>query len=154
MRKDYYIRLIPATGTIREGDWYAPNGDLRFLRRRDDPTNAYDYRKCQRYKLYLCYNRVNIGDNFIFFHNGHIIKNLETKIDVETMRFLVKTGAGARVIGQINPKATWVCVGDKFSKDQFTVVDICPNYDDRHLWNDCSCKLGFVDGVVIKKKDV
>jgi len=114
---------------------------------------AYDdgnYYNCQRYKYFLCNNNIELFDDFIFFSNGQI-KDVATEIELEGLRVLCNLNGGAKVIGQIDPDAI-VKDGDQYTDEDITIIPLCPHYDEKHLWKDCSCKSGFVDGVVIKNK--
>ena len=55
-----------------------------------------------------------------------------------------------KVIGIISPKADWIKEGDRFDEEQINVLDECPNYNGKHMWKDCSCKIGFVNGVYLR----
>jgi len=147
---NHFIKLIPVSGPINNGDWYAPAGELRFLRKRDEAINDGNYYNCQRYKYFLCNNNIELFDDFIFFSNGQI-KDVATEIELEGLRVLCNLNGGAKVIGQIDPDAI-VKDGDQYTDEDITIIPLCPHYDEKHLWKDCSCKSGFVDGVVIKNK--
>jgi hypothetical protein len=57
------------------------------------------------------------------------------------------------IIGEIYPNSA-VKEGDEFNEDDFYITEECPHYNGKHMWKDCSCKIGFVNGVYIKTKNI
>jgi hypothetical protein len=61
------------------------------------------------------------------------------------------TGPDGVIHTYISPYGRILKDGDKIDEGDIKHIDACINYRNRHLWKDCSCKMGFVDAIHIKK---
>jgi len=95
-------------------------------------------------KLVMCSRDIKFGDT-VQHKNGSIQKNIKIHIELAINQGWFK------IIGEISPDSI-VKEGDEFNKDDFYIKDECPHYNGKHMWKDCSCKIGFVNGIYIKTK--
>jgi hypothetical protein len=92
-----------------------------------------------RNKLFLCSGDISLHEE-CWLKNEKVIPN---QIHAELRSKCYK------IIGEISPNSI-VKEGDQFDEDDFYIKDECPHYNGKHMWKDCSCKIGFVNGIYIK----
>jgi hypothetical protein len=83
----------------------------------------------------------------------YFVKELENKLFLcnRDIKIGDEVWRNNKIIGEISPNSI-VKEGDEFNEDDFHIKDECPHYNGKHMWKDCSCKVGFVNGVYIKTK--
>ena len=142
--KKYFAKYLPIEGEIKHDDMYISCKDgLYYKKHHALKTNDED----KLAKLFMCSRDIpKMGD--------YVVNNLDLLHGIserEMNEGEIKDNEYTKIIGEIAPTtSTWVVEGDEFDEDDFYITEECPNYKRKHMWKDCSCKMGFVSGVWIK----
>ncbi len=156
--KTYFAKYLPVEGEIKEGDLYISHFHKQPAVM--DKINIWSF-PLQKVKLFLCSRDIQVGDKVITpypTNSENIINenNLQyfKELTIIPLNKVSNEGVwlGAyKVVGEISPETlSYVKEGQEFDEDDFYVTEECPHYNGKHMWKDCSCKIGFVNGVYIK----
>lgn len=145
--KRYFAKYIPAEGEIKDGESGLTSSGHVF---KAIHTHLHLTKGKQKVKLFLCSYDVKIGD---------VVPEYGKIVNAKISSFIFEDGKCQqkmvcyKVIGEISPRAIGVNQWDEFNDEDIMIIEICSNYNGKHLWKDCNCKMGFIDGVLIKGSD-
>jgi len=151
--KKYYVEYLPIIGNINVGDYFFTGGGIRKAEATDIDLVG------KKLKLFLTVYDPNpkVGDRVYNDLSGfgtvqwNEPENLDFCVKYDKEEHIVEEDIeNVIVIYELSPEAKWLVVGNSFNEDEINFVELCNNYNGKHLWKDCSCKMGFITGALIK----
>lgn len=113
--------------------------------------------ECSIVDLFLCTKFIEKGDKVFYEDHPHFGEKVVVEIEVNDKLITLDDGGKThdhnllKVLGQISPAAlSYVKEGQEFKESDFSIKEECPHYNGKHMWKDCSCKTGFINGIYIK----
>ena len=152
--KKYFVKYLRVDGDVKEGDMYVSH--LSEPPQRMGPINFWSF-PLYKVRPYLCSGELEIDVDDEFLHETLATKTKHTCTERPSEQCVIGDdninyfkGFCYKIVGEISPRADWVKDDDEFDEDEINILSECPNYNRKHMWKDCSCKMGFVNGVYLK----
>ncbi len=154
MSKPYFAIWLVVDGKVKEGNCLDTIKNEIIYYNGDYGEKTPD--ELKPVKLFLCVKNI-LPETFVRsktsttkFRVLEVLEANRIKIEFGHGESIVSKNDFFNAVGEISPKAFLIKEGDEFNEDDIKITEQCPHYEGKHMWKDCSCKSGFVKGVLIR----